>query len=70
MKPKKPKKQLDTFIRYSNIAFQMAAVIGLGVIAGIQLDKISGIAFPLFTLVLSLGAVVAAIYLSIKDFLK
>jgi hypothetical protein len=70
MKAKKPKKPFDTFVRYSNIAFQMAAVIGLGVFAGIRLDRYTGLEFPLLTLVLSLGSVVAAIYIAVKDFLS
>lgn len=49
---------------------QMLVIIGLGVFGGYSLDKWLGWKVPVFTLVLSLLSVGAAIYLSIKDFLK
>jgi hypothetical protein len=49
---------------------QMLAIIGLGVFGGYKLDNMMGNKIPIFTLILSLLSVAAAIYLSIKDFLK
>lgn len=49
---------------------QMLVIIGLGVFGGYYLDKYFGLKIPIFTLVLSLLSVAAAIYLSVKDFLK
>jgi len=60
----------DTFIKYSGIAFQMAAIIGFGVWGGIELDKTININFPLFTILLSMGSVAIAVYHAIKDFIK
>jgi len=48
----------------------MAAVIGLGVFAGVRLDRWLELSFPACTLVLSLLSVVASIYLAVRDFLK
>lgn len=63
------KKSGNDALKYTGIAFQMLAIIGLGVFAGIKLDawlKTDGI----FTVVLSLLSVIAGIYLAIKDFIK
>ncbi len=48
----------------------MGLIIGLGMFGGFQLDKFIRWQFPIFTLLLSLGAVAMAIYIAIKDFLK
>ncbi|HRZ75793.1 MAG TPA: AtpZ/AtpI family protein [Bacteroidales bacterium] len=70
MIPQKQRKPFDSYLRYSNLAFQMAAVIGLGVFAGVRLDRWLELSFPACTLVLSLLSVVASIYLAVRDFLK
>lgn len=67
----KPGKKLaDQYIRYTNIAFQMAIIIGGGMYGGVKLDRWMDWKFPLFTVTLSLLAVTLAIYISIRDFLK
>jgi hypothetical protein len=48
----------------------MIIIVLAGVFGGIELDKITGIGFPLFTLLLSILGVILAIYYAIKDFLK
>lgn len=69
--PSKPKKQPDhSYMQYANMGFQMAAIIGIGVWGGIKLDGLTGLQFPVFTIVLSLFAVIAAIYFVVKDLLK
>jgi F0F1-type ATP synthase assembly protein I len=68
--PKKTKRkpsQLNNAARYSGIAFQMIAIILLGVFGGIKLDELVVWEFPVFTLVLTLLAVVLSIYYTIKD---
>lgn len=65
-RPKEPKK-LNEFAKYSSMAFQMVIIIGLGVLGGIKLDDWLHMQFPLFTVLLSMGAVVLAIYYFIKD---
>jgi len=69
--PNLPKKPLNNYAKYSAMGFQMAAIIIIGIYGGIKLDAFLGFKkFPVFTLVLSLVSVFAAIYFSIKDFLK
>lgn len=67
---KKPKKQLDNYAKYSGIAFQMLAIIFIGVFGGYKLDEYLNFKIPIFTIVLSLLSVSLAIYLAVKDFLK
>jgi F0F1-type ATP synthase assembly protein I len=52
------------------MAFQMIAVILIATWGGIQLDKLTGWETPVFTIVLSLLGVFAAIYTALKDFIK
>jgi F0F1-type ATP synthase assembly protein I len=48
------------------MAFQMVAIIGICTYGGYHLDKWIH-TLPLFTILLSLGGVAIAIYVSIKD---
>ncbi|MBU2652102.1 MAG: AtpZ/AtpI family protein [Bacteroidetes bacterium] len=64
------KNPLKNYARYSGIAFQMLVIILMGVFGGYKLDQFTGIRFPVFTVVLSLGAVSLAIYYAVKDFIK
>ena len=74
LKKKNPKnlqnKGIKDFARYSGMALQMISIILITVWGGIKLDKLTGWHTPVFTIVLSLLGVFAAIYTSIKDFIK
>lgn len=63
-------KGIRDFARYSGMAFQMVAIILVTTFGGIELDKLTKSEFPLFTIVLSLLGVFAAIYTAVKDFIK
>ncbi|MGD0340569.1 MAG: AtpZ/AtpI family protein [Bacteroidales bacterium] len=63
-------KGLRDFGRYSGLAFQMVAIILLTTLGGVKLDKLTGWKTPVFTIILSLLGVFAAIYFSIKDLIK
>jgi len=52
------------------MAIQMIVVICIGVFGGIKLDHWLNFSFPVFTLLLSILSVFAAIYLSVKDIIK
>lgn len=65
------KNKLKQYLKYSNLAFQMIAIIMIGVLGGIKLDEvIVKIEFPVFTFTLSILGIVAAVYFAIKDFIK
>ena len=70
-KPLKEKRPpLESYARYSSLAFQMFAIIGIGIFGGFKLDRWIGLKFPVFTVVFSLLSVAAAIYIAVKDLLK
>lgn len=60
----------NAYMRYATMGTQMMLIIGLGVFGGFKLDKWLGLEIPVFTLILSLLSVAAAIYLSVKDLIK
>lgn len=70
MTKEKEKNKFKDYAKYSNMAFQMMAIIGLGTFAGLKLDELVYLNFPIFTLIFSLASVSLAIYISIKDLLK
>jgi len=63
-------KGVNDFARYSGMAFQMLAIILVTTWGGIKLDHLTGTKTPVFTIILSLLGVFAAIYTAVKDFLK
>ena len=71
---KNPKNQqnkgIRDFTRYSGMAFQMLGIILVTTWGGVKLDKIISWETPVFTIVLSLLGVFAAIYVVIKDVIK
>ena len=74
LKKKNPKRPLNKgvkdFARYSGMAFQMIGIILISTWGGIKLDKLTGFEKPVFTIILSLLGVFAAIYTVVKDFIK
>ena len=65
-KSSKPK-QRNNYLRFSGIAIQMGAIIGLGAWGGSALDTHYHNTNKLFTIVLTLLAVAASLYLVIKE---
>lgn len=63
---KKPKKQLNTYARFSGIAVQMFAIIGVGTYIGVKLDQKYPNKDNLYTLTLSLTSVIASIIYVIR----
>ena len=63
----KEKRVLRDYARYSNLAFKLIAVILAAFFIGWQLDKWIHTGFPLFTLLLSTGGIIAIVYILIKD---
>lgn len=61
--------RLRDIAKYTGLAFQMGIIILLGTFAGKYLDRYFQLQMPIFTLLLSLCSVFAALYVSLKDFL-
>ena len=69
-RPTKSKEQnnpLNSYAKYSGLAFQMGGVIAVAVWGGIKLDKMVGTDKQIFTVIFSLFGVFTAIYLAVKD---
>lgn len=66
----KPKEQLNTYVRFSGIGFQMIAIIGLGVYAGIKLDEYYPNKYNLFKIIFSLTSIMMALYFVINKVTK
>jgi len=67
-KYKEPKKKFDDFIRYSNLAFEMMAIMGIGTWVGWLIDSWLDLKFPIFLLIFMILSVVGAIYYSRNRF--
>ncbi len=61
---------LQTYARYSGMAFQMIAVILGSTWIGTRIDKWLTLETPVFTIVFALLGVFGGIYLSVRDFIK
>ena len=62
-------KSFSAYAKYSGIVIQMGVIIFLTTWGGIKLDKVTGTEKPVFTIILSLLGVFAAIWVAIKDFI-
>ena len=63
---RKPKKQLNTYARFSGLAIQMFAIIGIGTFIGYKLDENYPNKHNLFTLFGSLSSVIISIIYIIR----
>jgi len=61
---------LTNYAKYTSLGVQMIVIILVTVWGGIKLDKLFGLETPVFTIILSLLGVFAAIYTAVKDFIK
>lgn len=65
-KDRKPKKQLNVYARFSGLAIQMFAIIGVGTFIGYKLDQAYPNTHNLFTLFGSLSSVIISIIYIIR----
>ena len=64
------KKKLNQFIRYSNLGFEMIAIIGIGTFLGFKIDQWLNMSFHLFLLIFMILSVIGAIIYTMRDFIK
>ena len=67
---KKKKKKINNYLKYSALFFEMAVIIGGGSYLGYYIDDCREKDFPLYTIILSLFSVFAALYLVFKQILN
>lgn len=58
----KPESQPNNSLRYSGLAFQMLAVLGLATWAGLSLEGYLNLKFPVFTILFLTAALIGIIY--------
>jgi|SaaInl3SG_22_DNA_1037383.scaffolds.fasta_scaffold63164_2 F0F1-type ATP synthase assembly protein I len=68
--PLPPNNRLKKWAKYTGMAVEMMAIIAVGTIAGYKIDERREADFPLWTLILSLLAVFAALYLIIRNVIR
>lgn len=59
--------RINSYARFSGIAFQMIAIIGLGSYGGVKLDEKYPNKYSVFTIICSLTSVGIAMYYVIKQ---
>ncbi len=64
------KSPLNDYVKYSGLAFQLMATIGLGVWGGMKIDQWTGWKFPVFTVTLPLLGIVSSLVLLIRSLPK
>jgi F0F1-type ATP synthase assembly protein I len=64
------KKQLNSYIRYSSLTTQMAAIIAAGTFFGNYLDQVNNTNSKTYTITLSLISIFLALYYVIKKIIN
>ncbi|MCL6524248.1 MAG: AtpZ/AtpI family protein [Thermoflavifilum sp.] len=63
----KPPHKRSSWIRYTSMTTELLVTIGLGVVVGLWIDRKLHLSIPIFTLILSLGALVVALWRIVKS---
>jgi putative Mn2+ efflux pump MntP len=66
----KEKQPDNSYLKYSGIGFQIAAITAAGFFAGYKLDEYLRTEKPYFTALLGIIFALLGLYVSLKDFLK
>jgi len=67
---RKNKNKVDSFIRYSSLAFEMMGMIGIGTFLGYKIDQAMDNNFKWFTLFLMVFSVIGTVFYIIRKLLK
>ena len=67
---KRTTEKTTSFVQFSGIAFQMLGTIGLGVWGGMKIDEWQNNRTPVWTIILSMTAIGASLYLFIRQLTK
>ena len=62
----KKENSFNSYAKYSAIAFQMFAIIGIGSFLGVKIDEYYGNQNKLWTIILSLGSTILAVVFVIR----
>ena len=61
---------LKEYAKYSSLVFQMIAMVAVGILGGITLDRMLSMNEPVFTIVLTIVTSFGAVYYLFKTLLK
>ncbi len=64
------KKEVNNYLRYSGLGFQIAGTIAVGFFIGYELDKWTHTSKPYFTTFVSIAFVFLGLYIGLKDFMR
>ncbi|SFV33245.1 AtpZ/AtpI family protein [Thermoflavifilum thermophilum] len=64
---KEPRRNDPSWLRYAGLTTELLVTIGLGVGVGLWIDRKTHLSLPVFTIVLSLGSLVVALWRVIKS---
>lgn len=53
---------MQEYAKYSGLMFQISAIVAIGVLGGIKLDKVLALSHPVFTVLLTVISSLIAIY--------
>ncbi len=65
-KDQDPKERLNSYARFSGIAFQMVAIITIGTFVGVKLDEKYPNKYNIYSIIFSLTSVIMAIVFVIR----
>ena len=65
-----PRRQVNSYMKYSGMAIQMGVIILIGTFAGKKLDAYFQTERPYLTVLLALLSIFAALYITLKDIIK
>jgi len=65
--PQEPQRKDSSWLRYAGLTTELLVTIGLGAWLGLWIDRKVHLSIPVFTLALSLGALIVALWRLIKS---
>lgn len=66
----KIKKSVSPYMKYSGLAFQLAAMMMIGIFGGQWIDEYLGLETPIFTILLTIGLFIGFMYKLYLELLK
>lgn len=67
MEKKQPKKSANIYLKYSGLAFQLGATIGIGAFIGFKLDQWANFDKQYLTALFAILFTLAGLYIVLKD---
>ncbi len=68
--PNQKENPLKFYAKYSSLAIQMGIIMVAGAFGGKELDKYTGWAFPVFTLLLTILAVIGSVLYGMRELFR